>query len=91
MERHTKKGWFTGAPELIVEVLSPSNTASEMFDRQRTCFEGGCLEFWVVDPETAQIHVTPVNGPTRTYRAGENVPVSLLGAASLSVDQIFND
>jgi Uma2 family endonuclease len=86
-----EQGWFPGAPELVIEVLSPSNTASEMYDRQRICFEGGCLEFWVVDPATRQIHVSLLNGPARTYRPGESVPVNLLGAASISVDQVLND
>src|SRR5262245_54979318 len=36
-----------GAPELVIEVLSPSNTAAEIFDKEQLCLEHGCLEFWV--------------------------------------------
>jgi Uma2 family endonuclease len=63
-----------GAPEVVVEVLSPSNRASEIFDRERTCFEGGCNEFWVVDPERREVRVSTPQTPTRTYGPGEAVP-----------------
>jgi Uma2 family endonuclease len=86
-----QKAYPLGAPELVVEVLSPSNTASEMYDRERTCFDAGCREFWIVDPDTRQIHVTSPDGPSRTYRSGEKIPVALLGGAMIEVDQIFQD
>jgi Uma2 family endonuclease len=77
-----------GAPELVVEVLSPSNTASEMFDRERICLESGCLEFWVVDPDTRQIRVSTPDRAWRTYGAGDVIPISLL-SGSLAVDEIL--
>jgi Uma2 family endonuclease len=66
--------WFAGAPELVIEVLSPSNTASEMFDRERTCLDGGCKEFWVIDPDRRQIRVSTPDRAPRTYGPGEAVP-----------------
>ena len=80
-----------GAPEIVIEVLSPSNTVREMYDREQTCFEGGCREFWVVDPETRQVHVTSPDRPRRTYGSGEQVPIALLGRGTVPVDQIFQD
>src|SRR5215467_4319593 len=38
-----------GAPELIIEVLSPSNTRAEIEEKRNLCLANGCLEFWVVD------------------------------------------
>ena len=46
-----------GAPDLVIEVLSPSNTASEMLDRERICLANGAREFWVVDPASCLIRV----------------------------------
>jgi hypothetical protein len=34
-----------GAPDLVIEVLSPSNTVAEMNDRERICLENGAQEF----------------------------------------------
>ena len=83
-----EKAYLLGAPEIVIEVLSPSNRASEMYDRERTCLEGGCQEFWVVDPKTQQIRVTSPDGVTRPYRSGEHVPVPMLGG-SIAVDAVF--
>ena len=77
--------------ELIIEVLSPSNTGSEVYDRERTCFDGGCREFWIVDPDTRQVHVTTPKSPRHTYRSGEQIPVTLLGGATITVGLIFQD
>jgi Uma2 family endonuclease len=80
-----------GAPEIVIEVLSPSNTASEMYDRERICFDAGCREFWVIDPEACQVHVTSPDGPRRTYRSGEQVPAALLGSVTIPVNSVFQD
>ena len=32
-----RKGYLQGAPELVIEVLSPSNTASEMYEKEQLC------------------------------------------------------
>jgi Uma2 family endonuclease len=77
-----------GAPEMVVEVLSPSNTASEMYDRERMCLDAGCREFWVVDPKTWQIRVSTADRVWQTYGAGDQVPVSLFGG-SIALDEIF--
>jgi Uma2 family endonuclease len=71
-----------GAPQMVIEVLSASNTVTDMFDREQTCFNGGCHEFWVIDADKRQVHVTSRDGPRRTYSAGEQV-IALLGNATI--------
>ena len=39
-----------GAPDLVVEVLSPGNTRREMRDKFSLYEESGVLEYWLVDP-----------------------------------------
>ena len=56
-ERHLE-----GAPDLVVEVLSPSNTAAEILDRRNVCLENGSREFWLVDVEHRQVEVSPPDG-----------------------------
>jgi Uma2 family endonuclease len=36
---------LAGAPELVIEVLSPSNTAAEIYDKEKLCFETGRRSF----------------------------------------------
>src|SRR5438046_149639 len=38
--------YIQGAPDLVIEVLSPSNTASEIYDKEQLCLNNGAKEFW---------------------------------------------
>ncbi|MEO6866239.1 MAG: Uma2 family endonuclease [Gemmatimonadaceae bacterium] len=49
--------YFPGAPDLAVEVLSPSNRASAMKRKLAQYFAAGTQLVWVVDPETRVITV----------------------------------
>jgi Uma2 family endonuclease len=78
-----------GAPELVIEVLSPSNTVSEINDKEKLCLENGSLEFWVVDPGLRQVKVATPSGITTTYGVGQEIPLNLFGGDALKVDDIF--
>jgi Uma2 family endonuclease len=78
-----------GAPDLVIEVLSPSNTVDEMNDKERICLENGAREFWVVDPKRRQVKVSTPDGHTTTWQAGQQIPLALFGGAFLVVSDIF--
>jgi Uma2 family endonuclease len=82
-----RDSYLVGAPELVIEILSPSNKASEMLDREQLCLENGCIEFWVVDPKHRQVRVSTRDGLTRTYKSGQSIP--LMFGGELAVDPIF--
>jgi Uma2 family endonuclease len=46
-----------GAPDLIVEILSPGNSRKEMKDKFELYEEAGVLEYWVVDPSRRSVLV----------------------------------
>lgn len=77
-----------GSPDLIIEVLSPSNSASEMYEREELCLATGCAEFWVVDPERQTVRVAKP-GSFAVYHPGDQIPLALLGGGTLAVDAIF--
>jgi Uma2 family endonuclease len=79
-----------GAPEMVIEVASPSNRWSDLYDRQNMCLENGGLEFWVVDPRHRTVTVW-VQDTGVTYRAGMDVPLNraLFDEQALPVDEIF--
>ncbi|HUA86448.1 MAG TPA: Uma2 family endonuclease [Bryobacteraceae bacterium] len=81
--------YFRGAPELVVEVLSPSNTASEIRDKRNLCLANGSVEFWVVDPQKREVDVHTRDGRFTTYGAGQQIPLFFAPGASFPVDAIF--
>jgi Uma2 family endonuclease len=78
-----------GAPQLVVEVLSPSNTAAEIADKAGICLANGSREFWVVDPVRAQMKVTTPDGRTVTWQANDEIPVPFGSQAKVKVADIL--
>jgi Uma2 family endonuclease len=50
-------GFFQGAPDLAVEILSPSDRASEVLQKVQDWLGAGCRAVWIVDPETRTVSV----------------------------------
>jgi Uma2 family endonuclease len=75
-----------GAPDLVIEVLSPSNTVAEIYDKEKLCLENGAQEFWIVDPDRSQVKVSTPDGRTVTYQSGQEIPMPLFGPVRLLVD-----
>ena len=50
-----------GAPDLIVEILSPGNSRTEMKDKFEIYQEAGVLEYWIVLPSEKTIQVWKLN------------------------------
>ena len=77
-----------GAPDLVVEVLPPSNTAADMLDKRNLCLKNGSREFWVVDVDHRQVEVSTPDGHAITYKAGNEIPLFFGGR--IPVDAIFS-
>jgi Uma2 family endonuclease len=82
------EGYFRGAPDIVIEVLSPSNTVAEMLDKEKLCLENGSAEFWLVDIDRHQVRVSTPDGHTITYKSGQEIP--LLFGGRLAVGAIFS-
>ena len=66
-------GFLKLAPDLVVEVISPSETASELeekLDDYRTC---GTPLIWVVDPVRRTVMVVASDAPPRWVREDERL------------------
>jgi Uma2 family endonuclease len=50
-----------GAPDLVVEILSPGNSKKEMKQKYEVYEESGVLEYWIVFPETKSVQVFVLN------------------------------
>jgi Uma2 family endonuclease len=82
-------GYFMGTPDLVVEILSPSNSAAEMLAREQICLENGAREFWIVDPEHKQVKISTPEGRTATYKSDGAIPIFFAPGPTIAVDAIF--
>jgi len=55
-------GWVSVAPDLVVEILSPSETASELEEKVRDYRAAGTRLIWVIDPATRIVSVRRTGG-----------------------------
>ena len=83
-----------GAPELVVEILSPGNTTTETKYKLDLYEENCVLEYWVVYPEYKQIQVFILNKDEKyskpvIYESGENISSVVLIGLSIPTDDIF--
>jgi Uma2 family endonuclease len=73
-------GFFPGAPDLAVEVLSPGDRASEVIAKVEDWLGAGCRAVWVVDPKTRTVAVYRNRGdavilkPADTLTGGDLLP-----------------
>lgn len=68
MEKLDDRGCL-GAPDLIIEILSPGNTKKEMKYKFDLYEEAGVQEYWVVYPSEENVYVNVLeNGEYRTLR-----------------------
>lgn len=69
-DRMDNDKYINGAPDLIIEVLSPSTRRKDMFTKLHKYEAAGVREYWIVDPEKEKVIV---------YVFGEDSDVSLYG------------
>jgi Uma2 family endonuclease len=65
------KGFFEGAPDLAVEVISPSNTFEELHYKIVEYFENGCHLVWVIHPDEQSIMVYYHPHPDRLLKIND--------------------
>jgi Uma2 family endonuclease len=70
---------FEGAPDLVLEVLSPSNRDDDLDDKRPAYRQAKVSEIWLVDPENHQVLID------RKRRRGYGEEVITTGRAASSV------
>jgi len=82
-----------GAPDLVIEILSMSNTAVEMQRKFELYRDAGVREYWVVNGEHKNLTVYLFNGKymaSKTYSKNDAVPVTVLEGLSVEMEPVFN-
>ena len=79
------------APDLVIEILSPSNTAIEMEQKLKLYQEAGVREYWIVDPENngLTVYLFQKDVIVKTYKNTDTVAVTILPGLSIALEQVF--
>ena len=85
-----------GAPDLIIEILSPGNTKKEMKDKFDVYEENGVKEYWIVEPNDRAIFVYVLNEQgkyigLRPFTEDDTIGSSVLPDLQIPVMEIFED
>ena len=83
-----------GAPDLVIEILSPSNSAIEMERKLKLYQHSGVREYWVVDPEHNGLTVYCFKEDviiTKTYKSTDTVTVAIFPDLRIALEQVFSE
>ena len=83
-----EEGYISGAPEIVIEVESPSNTAREFREKEALCLANGALAFWVVYPDRREVTVAVAEG-RRTYHDGDEIELRGFGEKRVAVSELL--
>ena len=84
-----------GAPDLVVEILSPSTSRRDWNDKRELYARHGVKEYIVMDPEEKVVwRLTLQDGALeieQTYRQGDTIAFSTIEGFTVAVNDIFED
>jgi Uma2 family endonuclease len=81
-----------GAPNLVIEILSPSNSIEEYVRKLNLYLKAGVREFWVVSPDDKIVQVTIFKEDANTwkiYEAGAILPSTAIEGLSVNLSEVF--
>ena len=86
------KGFFQGAPDLAVEILSANNTVEEIHQKIVEYFEGGAKLVWVIHPDERFVLVYHSPEPDQLLKIGNSLEgEDVVAGFSLPVEELFED
>ena len=89
------KHGYKGAPDLIIEILSPSTRRHDRLTKYNLYQRAGVREYWIVNPEDQTVQVyTLENGifvPSEVYGAEEIAKVNVLDGCFIELSKVFSE
>jgi Uma2 family endonuclease len=81
-----------GAPDMVVEVLSPSTRYRDYLVKEKKYAEAGVPEYWIVDPEAEAVQQLILNDgvyDVTPYKSGDTIPIHILPGCEINLTSIF--
>lgn len=84
-----------GAPDLIIEILSPSTMRTDRLLKFNLYQKAGVKEYWIVDPTSKVVQILTLEEgqyyAPMVYTAQDIVPVGVLEDCRIDLSQVFAD
>lgn len=90
-EKVDKKG-VHGAPDMVIEILSPTTAQYDMLWKFNLYRKAGVREYWIVDPDARVVSVYTLNNGqyiAAAYGADSSIRVSVLEGCSIDMTAVF--
>ena len=91
----SRKSGCIGAPDFIVEILSPSTAQKDILVKLRKYMTAGVREYWIVNPESRRVTVClnrREETVLRMYSFSDNIPVDIWqGQFLVDFAEIYED
>jgi Uma2 family endonuclease len=85
------KGFGKGAPDLAIEIFSPSDSVRQLMRKVKQYFAAGCHTVWIVYPDRREIQVLEATGADRLLSSGDTIEApELLPGFAAPVAPIFS-
>jgi len=85
---------YLGAPDLVIEILSPSTARFDTIVKFQKYLEASVLEYWIVDPEgkTVDVFVLENDRYIRSeYGKNDTISSRVLNELELNLTEVFID
>jgi Uma2 family endonuclease len=82
-------GFFLGAPDLAVEVLSPSDRQGEVQQKVKHWLQAGSGEVWVVQPDQRSVSIYASDGSSATFTGADLLASRLWPALEVRASELF--
>jgi Uma2 family endonuclease len=88
--RKRKRGEWAPAPDIAIEVLSPSNSAAYIDEKISQYLAAGSKSVWIVNPETRRVRIYRADGSHTAIEEPHNLTdEAVLPGFSLSLTELF--
>ncbi len=85
-EHRIGEDYLIGSPDLVVEVLSPSNRAIDLVRKRVLYGDHGVPEYWIVDPIAASIRICLLDGERYAERVFDQDGITSSTFPRLKID-----
>lgn len=85
----SSSGFVELAPDLVIEVVSPSDTYTDVLAKVDEYLDHGVREVWVADPQRRRVVVQRPGTPPRTLTADDELTSDLLPGLRLRLGDLL--